>query len=87
MKLAGRDAARWLAKPGAEAAVLLHGGDAMRVALRRAALVEALAGPQAAAEMRLVRIAGAELRRDPAALTDAIARYGIETERPAPWTV
>lgn len=77
MKLSGRDAARWLARPGPEAAVLLYGADAMRVALKRAALVEALAGPEAAAEMRLVRMSGAELRRDPAALIDAIKATGF----------
>ena len=41
----------------------------MRVALKRAALVAALIGPEGAAEMRLTRIAGAELRRDPAAVS------------------
>ncbi len=77
MKLSGRDAARWLGRPGSEAAVLLYGADAMRVALKRAALVEALAGPEAAAEMRLVRMTGAELRRDPAALLDGIKATGF----------
>lgn len=77
MKLGGRDAARWLARPGPEAGVLLYGADAMRVALRRTALVEALVGPDATAEMRLVRMTGAELRRDPAALMDAIKATGF----------
>jgi DNA polymerase-3 subunit delta len=47
------------------------------VALKRAALVEALIGPDGAAEMRLTRIAGAELRRDPAALLDAVKATGF----------
>ena len=78
VKLAGRDAARFLARPDPGAAgALLYGADAMRVALKRAALVEALIGPDGAAEMRLTRIAGAELRRDPAALVDAVKATGF----------
>ncbi len=78
MKLSGRDAARLLAKPDpALAGILLFGPDAMRVALKRAALVETLVGPDAAAEMRLTRIAAGELRRDPAALDDALKATGF----------
>ena len=62
MKLAGRDAARFLARPDpAAAGMLLFGADAMRVALKRAALVEALIGPEGAAEMRTK--AAMEVRR------------------------
>ncbi len=78
MKLSGRDSARFLARPDAgAAAVLLYGPDAMRVALKRAALVDTLIGPEGAAEMRLTRMPGAELRRDPAALTDAARATGF----------
>jgi DNA polymerase-3 subunit delta len=78
VKLAGRDAARFLARPDPGlAGVLLYGADPMRVALRRAALVEALAGQDAGAEMRLTRLAAAELRRDPAALVDALKATGF----------
>ena len=78
MKLAARDAARFIAKPDpAAAGALLYGADAMRVALKRAALIEALLGPDAAAEMRLTRMTGAELRRDPAALVDAVKAVGF----------
>lgn len=78
MKLAGRDAARFLAKPDAGiAAVLLFGPDPMRVALKRAALVEALIGKDGAAEMRLARLAGGDLRRDPAAASDAMRATGF----------
>ena len=78
MKLAGREAARFLARPDpAPAAILLFGVDAMRVALKRAALVEVLVGPDAAAEMRLTRIAAGDLRRDPAALLDAAKAVGF----------
>ncbi len=78
MKLAAREAARFLARPDpALAGALLYGADAMRVALKRAALVEALIGPDGAADMRLTRIAGAEVRRDPAALLDAMKAMGF----------
>jgi DNA polymerase III subunit delta len=78
VKLAGAQAARFLARPDpATAAVLLYGGDPARVALRRADLVAALVGPGAAAEMRLARLAAADLRRDPAALSDATRAAGF----------
>jgi len=78
MKLAGRDAARFLARPDAGAAgALLYGPDAMRVALKRQALVTALIGPDGPAEMRLTRMAGADLRRDPAAALDAVKAAGF----------
>lgn len=78
MKLTGRDAARFLARPDpGVAGVLLFGPGAMRVALKRAALVEALIGPDGAAEMRLARLPGADLRRDPAAVSDAMRASGF----------
>lgn len=49
----------------------------MRVALKRKALLETLVGAGAAEEMRLSRIAGADLRRDPAALLDAVKAVGF----------
>jgi DNA polymerase-3 subunit delta len=78
VKLAAREASRFLARPDPGfAAVLLFGADPMRIALKRAALVEALIGPDGAADMRLTRIAGAELRRDPAVLLDAMKAMGF----------
>lgn len=77
MKLAGRDASRFLAKPAGAAAILLHGNDPMRVALKRQALVLTLVGKEGAAEMRLSRLAAADLRRDPAALLDAVKATGF----------
>jgi DNA polymerase-3 subunit delta len=78
VKLTGREAARYLAAPDADGAgALLFGADAMRVALKREALVAALIGPDGPAEMRLTRIAGADLRRDPAALGDAVRAVGF----------
>jgi DNA polymerase-3 subunit delta len=43
----------------------------MRVALKRQEAILALIGPQGEAEMRLTRIAAADLRKDPALLLDA----------------
>lgn len=77
MKLAGREAARYLEAPDPAGAGALLYGDSARVALRRAALVAAIIGPDGAAEMRLTRIAAAELRRDPAALDDAVKAIGF----------
>lgn len=78
MKLSGPDAARFIARPDPNcAAALLYGPDPMRTALRRQALVAALVGPDGAAEMRLTRIAAADLRRDPAAVQDAMRASGF----------
>lgn len=73
MKLAPRDLAAYVARPEpGRAGVLLYGADAMRVALRRQALIKALVGDKGDEEMRLTRLNGPDLRRDPAALMDAM---------------
>jgi len=78
MKLSARDALRFFEKPDkAKAAVLLHGPDAMRIALKRKALIDALTGPNAEDEMRLTRLDAAVLRKDPAALADATKAVGF----------
>lgn len=78
MKLSPRDANAFFAKPDPRrAGILIHGGDAMRVALKRQDLIGALIGPSGEEEMRLTRLAGAELRRDPAALLDAVKAVGF----------
>ncbi len=78
MKLAGREALRFFARPDpARPAVLIHGADPVRVADRRRQLLAALAGPGAEAEMRLARLSGAEVRRDPALLPDALRAQGF----------
>ena len=67
MILKGAEIARYLARPDpTRPALLIYGGDAMRVALKRAEAVAALTGPEAEAEMRLTRIAGGALRKDAA---------------------
>ncbi len=78
MKLNARDAAKFLAKPDtSKAGILLFGPDAMRIALKRQDAVKALVGPDGETEMRLTRIAGAEIRKDPAQLLDAVKAQGF----------
>lgn len=78
MKLAARDAARLFARP-AEGwpGLLIYGADPMRVATMRAEAATTLTGPEGEAEMRLARLAAEDLRRDPAALTDALKAQGF----------
>lgn len=78
MKLAGAEARRYLAKPDpGKAALVIFGEDAMRVAMKRAEAVIALAGLKADAEMRLTRIPAADLRKDAAALQDSVKARGF----------
>lgn len=78
MLLKGAEIARYLARPDpTRPALLIYGQDAMRVALKRGEAVAALAGADAQAEMRLVRMDGADLRRDGAALLDEIKAVGF----------
>jgi DNA polymerase III subunit delta len=78
MILKGIEAARYFAKPDpARAGLLIFGADAMRVALRRAEVIAALIGPEGGAEMRLARMSGADLRKEPALLQDAVKAIGF----------
>lgn len=78
MKLAPRDIAAYTRAPDAKSAgCLIFGDDAMRVALRRQELLKALLGENAEQEMRLTRLAAADLRSDPAALLDAVKAVGF----------
>ncbi len=73
MKLTGRDANRYFAKPDASrTGLLIYSADAMRVALKRQEVIEALLGPNGEEEMRLARIPSGDLRKDPAMLLDAV---------------
>ncbi len=78
MKLSPRDAPSYFARPDpGRVGLLIFGGDAMRVALRRQEVIAALIGPQGEEEMRLSRMSGAELRKDPAMLLDAVKAQGF----------
>ena len=73
MKLSARDALGFFTKPDAtKAGILLYGQDAMRIALRRKQVIDALIGDKGEEEMRLTRMAAGELRRDKAMLLDAL---------------
>ncbi len=78
MKLSARDAAAYFGKPDpGKTGLLIYGADAMRVALKRQQVIAALLGPTAEEEMRLTRMSGADLRKDPALLLDAIKAVGF----------
>lgn len=78
MKLSTRDANAFFKKPDpARAGVLIYGGDAMRVALKRQELLKNLLGDGAEEEMRLTRLPASELTRDKAALADAMKAQGF----------
>lgn len=78
MKLSARDAARYFSDPDRSATgALIYGPDAMRVALKRQDLIAALIGPDGEEEMRLERIAAADLRKDAAILLDGIKAQGF----------
>lgn len=78
MILKGGEIGRYLARPDpSRPALLIYGQDAMRVALKRAEAVAALVGPGADEEMRLTRLPGAGLKKDPAQLLDAVKEIGF----------
>lgn len=78
MRLTGAAVGRYLDRPDPTAAgLLIHGTDPGRVAAARRRALGALLGPGAEEEMRLVRIPAADLRRDPAALQDAMRARGF----------
>jgi DNA polymerase III subunit delta len=73
VKLTGAQALRYFEEPDpTRAGTLIFGADAMRVALKRQQLVSALIGPAGEEELRLSRMAAADVRRDPSLVSDAI---------------
>lgn len=78
MNLSGGEISRYLARPDpTRPGLLIHGQDAMRVALKRTEVVDALTGENAEHEMRLTRLPGSGLKRDPAQVTDAMRAAGF----------
>lgn len=78
MKLSSGQAAGYFAKPDPDrAGLLIYGPDPMRVSLKRQKVIAALIGPQGEEEMRLTRMSGADLRKDPAQLMDALKAIGF----------
>ncbi|MGV6811470.1 MAG: DNA polymerase III subunit delta [Brevirhabdus sp.] len=73
MKLSPREASGYFTRPDPDkTGLLIYGPDAMRIALKRQEVIAALIGPAGEEEMRLSRIPAADLRKDPALLSDAI---------------
>lgn len=73
MKLSPRDTASYFRKPDPrKAGVLIFGTDPLRVADKRQQIIPALVGPNAEEEMRISRMSGADIRKDPAMLLDAL---------------
>ena len=78
MKPRGGAASDLVKRPPADLpGMLIYGGDPMRVADARIRVLSALLGENAEEEMRLTRIEGADLRRDPAAALDALKAQGF----------
>ena len=78
MKLTGAAATAYFRKPDPDAiGLLIYGPDPMRVALKRQDVIKALVGPKGDEEMRLTRMAAADLRKDPAQLIDALKAQGF----------
>ncbi|MEM9636909.1 MAG: DNA polymerase III subunit delta, partial [Pseudomonadota bacterium] len=78
MKLSPRDANAYFAKPdSSKTGLLIYGTDAMRVALKRQQMLAALLGESAEEEMRLSRMTGSDIRKDPALLIDATKAVGF----------
>lgn len=73
MILSGRDALRYFSKPDpGKTGLLIYGFDQMRIEMRRQDVIKALVGPKGEEEMRLTRLDAAEVRKDPARLSDAL---------------
>ena len=86
MILRGTEATRYFGKPDpARPGLLIYGADAMRVALKRAEVIAAVIGPQGEADMRLTRLAGGDLRREPSLLRDSLTSPGFFPGPRAVW--
>jgi len=78
VKLNGPAAARFFAQPEpGRAGLLIHGADAMRVALKRQEVIAALVGPEGEAEMRLVRLPASDVRKEGARVLDEMTAQGF----------
>ncbi|MEM6563621.1 MAG: DNA polymerase III subunit delta [Pseudomonadota bacterium] len=78
MKLSTSQSHAYFKKPDpTRTAVLIFGGDAMRVALKRQQFLRNLLGKSAEEEMRLTRMSVGDLRKEPVLLTYAIKAVGF----------
>lgn len=78
MKLSGAQANGYFSKPDTnKTGLLIYGGDAMRVAIKRQEVIAALLGPAGEEEMRLTRFPASDLRKNKAMLMDAVKAIGF----------
>jgi DNA polymerase-3 subunit delta len=78
VKAKGAEIDRFCERPPAGAVgALIYGEEVSVIAARRDALAAAVVGPEGAAEMRLDRLSGDMLKRDPAALDTALRARGF----------
>ncbi|MBT0957846.1 DNA polymerase III subunit delta [Alphaproteobacteria bacterium KMM 3653] len=78
MNLSKGEAKGFFARPDPRCpGILIYGTDAMRVSLKRTELVANVVGPQGEEEMRLERIDGGDLRKQPSLLSDAVKAVGF----------
>jgi DNA polymerase III subunit delta len=78
MKLAGAKASAFFANPDKSCAgLLIFGMDAEKINIRRQEVTLALVGKAAMDEMRLTRLDASEVRKDPAAVQDAMKAQGF----------
>jgi DNA polymerase-3 subunit delta len=78
LKLTGAKANAFFTKPDASVSgILIFGADATKISVKRKDLLLALVGENADEEMRLTRLLGAEVRKDPAAVQDGIKAQGF----------
>ncbi len=78
MKLSGKKLVGYFSRPDtSKRGVLIYGADGMLVSERRKEIVTALIGPEGDKEMRLTRLSGGDLRKDPASLQDATKAVGF----------
>ena len=78
MKLTGAKATAFFTKPDASVSgILIFGADVTRISVMRKDLLIALVGKEAEEEMRLTRLLGADVRKDPASVQDGIKAQGF----------
>lgn len=78
MKLNAAEAARLIDQPNRSlTGVLIYGADSVEVSERKQRLCRSLLGPEEGADLRLTRLAAANIRREPALVIDAMKALGF----------
>ena len=77
MKLTGQNAINYCMSPKPAPAILLHGEPNSKIMRKYESIKEKLLGKNAANEMRITELSGAELRKDKTLVFDAIKAIGF----------